>query len=199
MCPTSSPGLGQSAADQQAAVAVERVGLRAHRRHSVPLRRFDQLRQPGAKFGRRRHLLVIRPALRIELRPLGASAERLAEKDIVDASPRERRRQGGLVEMRREARHRRRPHIGDRRHLRRLEQRQEPLERMPRMTDRQDRLRHVGAKRPWCWRRRADRAARPRRPASRSPRRVTSPAAPGCRAAAPTRCSPRPRACRPPA
>ena len=51
------------------------------------LRRLDQLRQPGAKFGRRRHLLVIRSPLRIHLRPFGASAELLAEKHIVDACP----------------------------------------------------------------------------------------------------------------
>ena len=68
-------------------MAVERVSLRAHRHESVLAPPLDQLRQPGAKFGRRRHLLVIHSPLRIHLRPLGTSAERLAEKDIVDACP----------------------------------------------------------------------------------------------------------------
>ena len=58
-------GFGQSAADKQVAVAVERIGFGAHRRQSVLLRRLDQPRDAGAKFGLRRHLLVIRSALRV--------------------------------------------------------------------------------------------------------------------------------------
>jgi hypothetical protein len=44
------PGFGQGAPDQQASMAIERIGLRAHRRQSVPPRFLDEPRQTFAKF-----------------------------------------------------------------------------------------------------------------------------------------------------
>ena len=96
--PDLDSGLGQSAPDQQAAMAVERVCLGAHSRDLI-LRGAASIScaSPARKFGRRRHLLVIRSPLRIQLRLFGAAAQLLAEKHIVDVLRRKRCRQGALL------------------------------------------------------------------------------------------------------
>ncbi len=72
--------LGERARDQQAAVAIERLALRAHQAQTLPPRLVDDPVETGAKRRGRRHRLVIGDAVAIERRIARPSAQRIAER-----------------------------------------------------------------------------------------------------------------------
>ena len=85
----ASPRSGQRAADQKAAVAIERLALGAHQADAVSLCGRHQPVETGAKFRLRRHRLVVRDAVAIERRVARATAELVAEK-LIARRPRAR-------------------------------------------------------------------------------------------------------------
>ena len=127
--------LGQGAADQQTAVAIERLALRAQEAHPMTPRLIDDAVEPGTKFGPPRHGLVVGDAVAVELGIARAAAEFIAELEIGEAFGRESCRQRLAREPWAPARERHRAHIDDRAHLGISEQRDEAIGGQVGMTD----------------------------------------------------------------
>ena len=87
------PGVAPRSADQQAAVAIERLALRAQEAHPMTPRLIDDAVEPGTKFGPPRHGRVVGEAVAVEFGIARAAAELIAERVIADAFGGEPRRQ----------------------------------------------------------------------------------------------------------
>ena len=109
------PRVGERAADQQAAVAVERLALGAKQAHAIDARMASTTRlEAGAKLRRRRHALVVGDAVAIKRRIARTAAERVAEREIGYAFAGIRRSASALAENQgTPARERHRADIGD--------------------------------------------------------------------------------------
>src|SRR6185436_5131706 len=132
----------ERAADQQAAVAGERIALGAHQRNPIGLRPLDDALEALGERRRLRHLLVVRDAVRIELAFRRPAAELPAEEHVGDPGTAEVVAQRIAVELRRMARIWRAAHVGDGRDAGAAQQRDEALGRMAGMSDGEDLGRH---------------------------------------------------------
>ena len=105
---------GKGATNQQAAMAIERIGFGAHRGDPMMLSAGNEPLQARAERRDLGHLFVVGHAAGEQIRPFRAPAQILAEKHIRDAAFCKRGCQAVLVEVWQEARDRRGAHIGDR-------------------------------------------------------------------------------------
>lgn len=101
--PDIRSGLSQGASHQQAAVAVQGVGLGTESGDAMASRACDEPLDAGSKGRNGGHPLVISDTIGEQRAMLWAAAEFLSEKDVGDASLMKRLGQAGLVEMGREA------------------------------------------------------------------------------------------------
>ena len=83
--PGGHPALLQRARDQEAAVAIERVVLRAQQRDAVFPRPLDHAREAALEPGGGGHALVVGDAVAIAAAIPGAAAQLLAQEGIGEA------------------------------------------------------------------------------------------------------------------
>jgi hypothetical protein len=81
--------LRQRTTNQQTAVAIERLALRAQEAHPMTPRLIDDAVEPGTKFGPPRHGLVVGDAVAVELGIARTAAEFIAKLEIGEAVGRE--------------------------------------------------------------------------------------------------------------
>ena len=126
------------APDQTESVAIDGVALRTEERDPSFCALVDNGLKPGCEGGRARHGGIVRRAVSHERRIVGFPAEFAPQEHIGDATLGECRFEPGAIEMRHKARHRFRPHIGNRGYAGPFDERDEPLERVVGMADRED-------------------------------------------------------------
>src|SRR5262245_8537245 len=129
---------GQRPADQQAAMAVERLALGAKQAHAMARHFIRHPLEPGRKFRRGGHGHVVGDAVAIEPRIARAAAEGVANRDIGDGLAGESRCQRLAREPGAPARERHRAHVGDGGDAGVLEQRYEAVGRQVGVADGQE-------------------------------------------------------------
>ena len=118
---------GERPADQQTAMAVERLALGTQEADAVARALIHDLRQAGGKFRLRGHGLVVGDTIAVEAHIARAAAERVTEEHIDDACVGEPLRQRLAREPGAPSREWDRAHIGDGAHARTLEQSHETI------------------------------------------------------------------------
>src|SRR5207244_6746038 len=120
---------GERPADQQRAMAVERLALGTQKADAVARALIHDLRQAGRKFRLRGHRLVVGDTIAVEAHIARAAAERVTEEHVDDTCVGEPLRQRLAREPGTPSRKRDRTHIGDGAHARALEQSHETIGR----------------------------------------------------------------------
>jgi len=104
---------GQRPADQQAAMAVERLALGAEQAHAMVRHFIHHASESGREFRRGGDALVVGDAVAVEARIARAAAQRIPQRDIGDRLARESLRQCLAREPGSPAREWHRAHVGD--------------------------------------------------------------------------------------
>ncbi len=103
---------GEAARHQQTAMTIKRFAFRAHQANTGMRCGVDQAIEAGAKFGLRRHRLVVGGAIAIEAFAAGAAAERITAQQVGDAFLRKPRLEVLAREPGTETRRRHGAHVG---------------------------------------------------------------------------------------